>query len=75
MAQRIPDREITPRDMYMNRRTFMRAGLIAAAAVGTGALYRTLNRVELALRMTGPAELIVRGDRMLMPPPGKAGGG
>ena len=31
--------------------------------------------VELALRMTGPAELIVRGDRMLMPPPGKAGGG
>lgn len=31
--------------------------------------------VELALRLTGPAELIVRGDRMLMPPPGKAGGG
>lgn len=30
--------------------------------------------VELALRMTGPGDLIVRGDRMRMPPPGRDGG-
>ena len=47
MANQIRERDITPRDMYLNRRTFMRAGLLTAAAVGTGALYRTLNRVDL----------------------------
>ena len=47
MAERILDRQITPRDTYVNRRRFMRAGLIAAAAVGTGIAYRALNRVEL----------------------------
>ncbi|HEY2430183.1 MAG TPA: hydantoinase B/oxoprolinase family protein [Acidimicrobiales bacterium] len=30
--------------------------------------------VELGLRMTGPAELTVRGDRIRLPPPGAAGG-
>lgn len=30
--------------------------------------------VELALRMTAPAELTVRGDRMLLPPPGAGEG-
>jgi len=30
--------------------------------------------VELALRMTGPAELSVRGDRIGLPPPGAQGG-
>ena len=47
MGEQIPDRDVTPREVYVNRRTFMRAGLLAAAAVGTGLLYRTLNRVEL----------------------------
>ena len=47
MVDRILERDITPKDTYVNRRTFMRAGLLAAAAVGTGVVYRTLNRVEL----------------------------
>ena len=45
--QRIPDRDVAPHEVYVNRRTFMRAGLLTAAALGTGLLYRTLNRVEL----------------------------
>ena len=34
--------EITPERTYLNRRNFMRAGALAASAVGTGALYRRL---------------------------------
>jgi N-methylhydantoinase B len=30
--------------------------------------------VEMALRMTGPAQLTVRGDRLGLPPPGSGGG-
>ena len=45
MSDRIPSSEITPRHVYLNRRAFMRAGTLAAAAVGTGAIYRSLNRV------------------------------
>ena len=47
MADRIADREITPRDVYINRRTFLRAGLLTAAVVGTGLVYRRLNGVEM----------------------------
>jgi sulfoxide reductase catalytic subunit YedY len=46
MADRIRSSDITPRHVYVNRRAFMRAGTLAAAAVGTGALYRSLNRVS-----------------------------
>jgi sulfoxide reductase catalytic subunit YedY len=46
MSDRIPSSEITPRHVYLNRRAFMRAGTLAAAAVGTGAIYRRLNRVS-----------------------------
>jgi sulfoxide reductase catalytic subunit YedY len=41
----IPSSEITPQHVYLNRRAFMRAGVLAAAAAGSGALYRRLNRV------------------------------
>jgi hypothetical protein len=34
--------EITDEKTYLNRRNFMRAGMIAASTVATGALYRTL---------------------------------
>ena len=47
MADKIPSSEITPRSLYMNRRSFMRAGVITAAVAGTGLLYRKLNGVEL----------------------------
>jgi methionine sulfoxide reductase catalytic subunit len=47
MADRIPDAEITPRELYFNRRTFLQAGLLAATVAGTTLLYRRLNGVTL----------------------------
>jgi methionine sulfoxide reductase catalytic subunit len=41
------DREITPREMYFDRRTVMRGGLLAATAAGTAILYKKLNGVDL----------------------------
>ena len=39
--------EITPAEVYFNRRAILRGGAIAAGAVATGYLYRKLNGVEL----------------------------
>src|SRR4051812_19428788 len=47
MAERISDNAVTPREVYFNRRSFMRAGLLSAAALGTGLIYRKLNAVDL----------------------------
>jgi sulfoxide reductase catalytic subunit YedY len=47
MADRVPDHEITPHEVYLNRRAFMRAGLMSATVAGTALVYRRLNRVEL----------------------------
>ena len=47
MVDRLPDSEITPRDVYLNRRMFMRAGLLSATVAGTALLYRRLNAVDL----------------------------
>jgi sulfoxide reductase catalytic subunit YedY len=44
---KILDSEITPPEVYFNRRAILRAGAIAAGAIGTGILYRKLNGVEL----------------------------
>ena len=44
---KIPSSEITPRAVYVNRRAFMRGGLVAATATGTALAYRKLNRVGL----------------------------
>jgi methionine sulfoxide reductase catalytic subunit len=40
------DREITPRALYVNRRTAMRGGVVAVSAAATAWLYRKLNGVE-----------------------------
>jgi sulfoxide reductase catalytic subunit YedY len=40
------EREITPRELYFNRRTVMRGGVLAASAAATAWLYRRLNGVE-----------------------------
>jgi sulfoxide reductase catalytic subunit YedY len=42
---KILNREITPPAVYFNRRNFIRTGILAASAVATGAVYRTLNPV------------------------------
>jgi methionine sulfoxide reductase catalytic subunit len=40
------EREITPREAYLNRRTVMRGGVVAASAAATAWLYRRLNGVD-----------------------------
>lgn len=40
---KIPSSEITDEKTYLNRRTFIRAGVVAASTLATGYLYRTLN--------------------------------
>src|SRR6185436_8982462 len=40
------DREITPRELYFNRRAVLRGGLVAASALATAGLYRRLNGVD-----------------------------
>jgi sulfoxide reductase catalytic subunit YedY len=44
--------EVTPPEVYFNRRAFMRAGAIAAGALGTGILYRKLNGVDIVTTKT-----------------------
>ena len=39
--------EITPPEVYFNRRSFLRGGLVAGTAAATALLYRKLNGVEL----------------------------
>jgi len=41
--EKISTSEITPHSVYLNRRNFIRAGIVAATTLGTGALYRRLN--------------------------------
>src|SRR4051812_15076611 len=40
----IPSSEITNESDYLNRRNFMRAGIVAASVLATGYLYKTLNK-------------------------------
>jgi sulfoxide reductase catalytic subunit YedY len=46
-TNRIPSSEITPPQVYWNRRAFMRAGIAAASVALTGLVYRRLNSVEM----------------------------
>jgi len=41
------EREITPREVYLDRRTVMRGGVAAASVAATAWLYRKLNGVEV----------------------------
>jgi methionine sulfoxide reductase catalytic subunit len=54
------EREITPREVYLNRRTFMRGGLLAATAAGTAVLYRKLNGVDLDVTENPPINGLVK---------------
>ena len=47
MTDKILEREVTPRDLYFNRRNFLRAGLMAGTVAGTAVIYRKLNGVEI----------------------------
>src|SRR6476646_6367028 len=47
MSDDIGESDITPREVYFSRRTFLRAGLMAGTAAGTAVLYRKLNGVDI----------------------------
>jgi methionine sulfoxide reductase catalytic subunit len=62
MANDIPSSEITPPEVYFNRRTFLRGGVIAAGAVGTGLIYRKVNGVDLVETNTKQLPGLVKGQ-------------
>jgi sulfoxide reductase catalytic subunit YedY len=47
MVDKTLDKEITPREVYLNRRSFLRAGLLVTTAAAMAVVYRRLNRVDL----------------------------
>jgi sulfoxide reductase catalytic subunit YedY len=59
MIDRNLEKEITPRETYLNRRTFLRAGLVAATAATSALVYRRLNAVELTKGDTAPLSGLV----------------
>jgi sulfoxide reductase catalytic subunit YedY len=56
----VPSSEITPEQVYLNRRSFMKtgvkAGVLAATAVGTGLLYRRLNPTPIRRAAAAPVQ-------------------
>jgi methionine sulfoxide reductase catalytic subunit len=48
----IPDREITPPEIYFNRRALLRAGVLAGSVVGTAGLYRFLKGTPMKVPVT-----------------------
>jgi sulfoxide reductase catalytic subunit YedY len=61
--------EITPRHVYLNRRTFMRGGLLAATAAGSALLYRRLNGIDVMTDEQPPIRGIVKATGV--PPVGE----
>jgi sulfoxide reductase catalytic subunit YedY len=59
MADKL-EKEITPPDVYFNRRTFIRAGIVAATTAGTAIAYRKLNGVDLQSVDRPPIKGIVK---------------
>ncbi|HVS73032.1 MAG TPA: protein-methionine-sulfoxide reductase catalytic subunit MsrP [Phycisphaerae bacterium] len=56
---KIPSSEITPEGVYMNRRTFMKAGILAGTAAATGLAYRAFNHPPLAPVKAAPLAGVV----------------
>jgi len=54
--------EITPREVYFNRRTVMRGGVVAASAAATAWLYRRLNGVEAVTTERPALEHLVKAQ-------------
>jgi sulfoxide reductase catalytic subunit YedY len=56
------EREVTPRELYLNRRTVMRGGVVAATAAATGWLYRRLNGVDALIGDRPAIPQLVKAD-------------
>lgn len=52
--------EITPPDVYFNRRTFLKAGAVAASVAATAGVYRWLNRLPPATNEPPPLAALQR---------------
>ena len=50
--------EITPEHLYLSRRTFLKAGILAATAAATGWVYRELNAPSANTVNTAPIDVI-----------------
>jgi len=57
------DRQITPRELYFNRRTVMRGGIVAATAAATAWAYRRLNGVDALIGDRPAIEHLVKAER------------
>jgi sulfoxide reductase catalytic subunit YedY len=51
--------EITAPEVYLNRRNFMRAGVLAATAIATGSVYHRLNHVSANAVVTSKLEGVI----------------
>ena len=60
MANDIKSSEITPENIYLNRRNFIRAGLVAGTTVATGLTYRFFNEPPLKEIKTPQIENIIQ---------------
>jgi sulfoxide reductase catalytic subunit YedY len=69
---RIPDQEITPPALYLNRRKFLRAAAVAGSTLATAALYRQFNphsivnnstakKVDVAASAGSESDLLAQG--------------
>ena len=56
------EREITPREVYLDRRTVMRGGVAAASVAATAWLYRKLNGVEAVTTERPAIERLVKAQ-------------
>ena len=66
---KIPDQEITPPNVYLNRRIFMQAGAAAGSVVATASVYRWFNPISRVENLSGPSvdfEQVAESDEVLL---------
>lgn len=59
MAENIKSSEITPESLYLNRRNFIRAGLLAGTGIATGLTYRYFNPPPLKVEPSAEIATVV----------------
>ncbi|MCW5961263.1 MAG: protein-methionine-sulfoxide reductase catalytic subunit MsrP [Pyrinomonadaceae bacterium] len=59
MAEKIRSREITPENLYLNRRNFIRAGVFAGSTLATAGVYKLINPPPPKEVETAPIENVV----------------
>jgi sulfoxide reductase catalytic subunit YedY len=71
MSEKVPTSEITPREVYFDRRTVLRGGILAASAGATAYAYRRFNGVDLVdssgKRLDGLVKGVVKCPEMATP--------